>query len=571
MLIYFHKNKCRYERGQLAPFFILVLVVLVIMAMVTINLSKVAFIKTDSSNAADAGALAGGSVMASVFNSVAQANSQLEASYWEFYYLISIEFALAISIALILNVNLLNSDVNASSAISQACTEPCSAIPTGTIASILEMTVQEIFTGIFIALVAGIEVSIISFSIAQYYYYKSIRDSAKDGREQAILTAHRLALINSGIGSKLKDGSPPEDKELNQLIEDMRKDPEIQKRIDDYGWEALKRQIKNNYRKEFSKFIENLGSGKTYTYDWFDGQSRYHNVEVTVDTQEVNKFRTKITFMPWPVAAAALEVVSQAILRFAYAIGVGLLIPACICSLCEKMPLIGAACAACKYALCAVATALLAAGLVVNILEHTIMVGVKLVLLATVWAGMLPAFSVENDSPDLHVTLCWLDDIVHNRKFRVDTWQDHGEGNLGLWTPTYPQAHSYSVVDFRGMGSIYPPVFRHDASIIDVDSLAASTTPASTDPCAAKLAYVKDLEAQRDDLQGKADYLSGEADRLTQQARQLRSMNAIAAADKIDATVQSSYTGPATEAAKQAGTLTSNILKYKADNAECSY
>src|SRR3989338_7865986 len=116
MLTYFHKNKLRYEKGQLAPFFILILAVLIIMAMVTVNLSKVSFIKTDSSNAVDSGALAGGSVMANVFNGVASSNSAMEASYWEFYATISVSFVIALA--------------SLTSASSQACPSPCTAVAT---------------------------------------------------------------------------------------------------------------------------------------------------------------------------------------------------------------------------------------------------------------------------------------------------------------------------------------------------------------------------------------------------------------------------------------------------------
>ncbi|MBM3250496.1 MAG: hypothetical protein FJZ09_06650, partial [Candidatus Omnitrophica bacterium] len=68
MLRYFHQNKLRYNKGQVAPFFIVIIIVIIIMAMVTVNLSKVALIKTETSNAADAGAIAAGSAMASLFN-----------------------------------------------------------------------------------------------------------------------------------------------------------------------------------------------------------------------------------------------------------------------------------------------------------------------------------------------------------------------------------------------------------------------------------------------------------------------------------------------------------------------
>ena len=82
MFTFFHGNKYNYNKGQLTPYFIIVLVILIMMAMVTVNLGKVSLTKTDTANAADAGALAAGSVMANVFNQIAQANSQMEVSWY---------------------------------------------------------------------------------------------------------------------------------------------------------------------------------------------------------------------------------------------------------------------------------------------------------------------------------------------------------------------------------------------------------------------------------------------------------------------------------------------------------
>src|SRR3989338_299641 len=113
MLTYFHNHKLRYEKGQLAPFFILILVTLIVMAMVTVNLSKVAFIKTDSSNAVDSGALAAGSAMANLFNTVASSNSQMETQYWAGYVSIQSMFITALGYL--------------DFAMALACPSPCSA------------------------------------------------------------------------------------------------------------------------------------------------------------------------------------------------------------------------------------------------------------------------------------------------------------------------------------------------------------------------------------------------------------------------------------------------------------
>lgn len=59
MFIFFAENKANYSKGQIFPFVIAALAILITMAMITANLGRVAIFKTDVSNAADAGALAG--------------------------------------------------------------------------------------------------------------------------------------------------------------------------------------------------------------------------------------------------------------------------------------------------------------------------------------------------------------------------------------------------------------------------------------------------------------------------------------------------------------------------------
>jgi hypothetical protein len=67
---YFIKHK-----GQVSIFFIAMIATLITISFVTINIGKTAKDKTHSDNAADGGALSGGSVMAYGFNYVAHANA----------------------------------------------------------------------------------------------------------------------------------------------------------------------------------------------------------------------------------------------------------------------------------------------------------------------------------------------------------------------------------------------------------------------------------------------------------------------------------------------------------------
>ncbi len=62
----FSQNRAKYNQGQIFPFTVAVIVVIIILVAITVNLGQLAIYKTDVSNAADAGALAGASVLSGV-------------------------------------------------------------------------------------------------------------------------------------------------------------------------------------------------------------------------------------------------------------------------------------------------------------------------------------------------------------------------------------------------------------------------------------------------------------------------------------------------------------------------
>ncbi|MFC1646549.1 pilus assembly protein TadG-related protein, partial [Candidatus Omnitrophota bacterium] len=62
------------RRGQVFPFFVLILVVIIIATMAYVNLSQVDTHKIDTMNAADAAALAGASSLAQAANGIADIN-----------------------------------------------------------------------------------------------------------------------------------------------------------------------------------------------------------------------------------------------------------------------------------------------------------------------------------------------------------------------------------------------------------------------------------------------------------------------------------------------------------------
>ncbi|MDP1853268.1 MAG: pilus assembly protein TadG-related protein [Candidatus Omnitrophota bacterium] len=75
--------RLRYRSGQVTPFMIAVIVVLIMAMMVAVNLGKVGLTKTNTGNAADAGALAGATIHNNTLNALVDINSQMAESYVE--------------------------------------------------------------------------------------------------------------------------------------------------------------------------------------------------------------------------------------------------------------------------------------------------------------------------------------------------------------------------------------------------------------------------------------------------------------------------------------------------------
>ncbi|MFH0763273.1 MAG: Tad domain-containing protein [Candidatus Omnitrophota bacterium] len=447
----FHQNKFRYEKGQIAPLLILVMVILIIMAMATVNLSKVSTDKTNSANSVDAGGLAAGSVMANVFNGIAVSNSQLEASYWEFFASVSVAFALA-------NMNLskastaaAEASASAASAAGSACGSPCSAAKTASkaakSATQAAASVSKLMTDI-----KSIRVAVIAFTIAQEYFYLNIRKMAEEGRDNAVKMGHRFSFINAGISTRLP----------NVITEGT-------------SW--------NKSRKDFSRFIDGLESEESYQFEWKDGQNRQHFVKSKVEIDPVDTFALKVTVLPMPAEVALLTrilsyaTIAKTALESAaksYSSAAGLLSTACRCKMCCKPDNPG--CCACKNLYCAKGAAALKSGISANQQAITSLSSIPGLLIASL-AGLLPGPTLTDSSGALGAIwpICWIEDVIHNRKVKVDSWQGHGQLDIGFWRFLYPQIHSFSKIDFTGQGQIHAPDPRHDASIIQTDKIGGQT------------------------------------------------------------------------------------------------
>jgi len=494
MLKFFYKNKSRYEKGQVAPYFIVLIVVIIIMAMVTVNLSKVALIKTETSNAADAGAIAAGSAMASLFNSLAQANSYMITAYEEFYVEVSVLFAEALVYLISAHTSVttaVTALTTAQTELDAALTEISSAegyaypIPGVALAetyaaiasvgaamaamgeAVAAMAAAITSLGSFIETMYSILISVTAFWGAQWYIYCNLRDVAEEGRYSTLKMGHGYAFSNSGTAGKLTDSQ------------------------------------KDNFEDFTDAISDDDTPAETYTYSWSDGQGRGHSVTTNVTTQLLDHFQLQVTVLPFPVEEAdliaiivmgnALETtittvkanivrleIEMAIVEILLWIAVVLLGVAQVCEACSKNPY----CAACWVIASTAAEVLLAVadgmvadaaaevGVSIGTLTATYATFIALyAMIAAAWAGLLPGYVVDSYSCEDAWTwiICWIDEVVHDRLVTVSCSQGHGGGDYGFWQTSYPSTYSAATVNFQGNGDIYEPVLRHDASIISVE------------------------------------------------------------------------------------------------------
>ena len=81
-----HFKKGSNLSGQITPFLLIILVILIIAGIATVNIGRVSLDKTCSANAADAGSLAAASAWSSAFNSLAEMNKSMKEYYDQGYY-----------------------------------------------------------------------------------------------------------------------------------------------------------------------------------------------------------------------------------------------------------------------------------------------------------------------------------------------------------------------------------------------------------------------------------------------------------------------------------------------------
>lgn len=90
------KNIFFRREGQIAPFMIAIIVVLIMALMVTVNIGKVGITKTNTANASDAGALAGSTTHANTLNALADTNTAMIAEYLAMQVMFLLPFTICI-------------------------------------------------------------------------------------------------------------------------------------------------------------------------------------------------------------------------------------------------------------------------------------------------------------------------------------------------------------------------------------------------------------------------------------------------------------------------------------------
>ena len=266
MFKYFSKNKCNTEKGQVASFFVALIVLVAVMALITVNIGKIGFIKTEASNAADAGALAAGSVMANTFNTFGRSNMDLENGYWDFLDFIYQALIHAVNSLTTAYIYTYFSEVDARLALQIACLDPCQAANLAFLASYkANLASLEIATVVIPIMEQVVRPTIIDFHDSQLSFYQDIRRTGEEGWCEAIKMGHKFAFRNSGIAEKLRD------------------------------------------RGRFTQFLDSFDCVQHYEYPWTDGQNRAHLVSVDVNIPPIDTYELKVTRNTYTQTIQALD------------------------------------------------------------------------------------------------------------------------------------------------------------------------------------------------------------------------------------------------------------------------
>lgn len=494
--------------------------------MITVNIGKVSLIKTHTSNSADAGALAAGSAMASIFNSLAVANQQLIDMTEAFRIALDYQYRKAYRYFYKSIENSVYANVLAGATLGVMYLSACAAIillaSPATLGALVALAYAYWYFAIrFKVRVKAIRALVEAWYEAMYEAYGNIRESISEAIPSAIQAGHQLSFANANISSK--------------LIEDPEKavGTSWDKTTDDY-----------------ENFFDSLGSSGSYTFSWRDGHNRAHSVTSNVSTADVvvydlghtekrsdqldDQFKWILNLIdaggilyglsfnqylkpinPLPTSINILDAAQNPSNLFSlsnydvtsiYRGGAGDMRSVYREMLRLDPPptdpqqwmgdkmggnMEGQSKRGILIYSCAVevvATAIAGIGRVVwkaawypNAWE---MAG-KTILWGLIWQAIVlgainpiikylldwtkdgirctKSFTSSSATDVGKRIICWIEEVEHNRKVSVSAVQSHQGRDLTLWQTDYPTVTSRAVSDFRGGGSIYLPSWEHSA------------------------------------------------------------------------------------------------------------
>lgn len=422
-----------FKKGQLAPFFIAVILIIIIAALITVNIGEISRSKTYSSNATDASALAAASILAHAFNYAAKANVYLEENYENFKEEADKHFdhAWPFIIEAIRETEVLIE------VIGTGCTEAnglCAAL------KLIPPIIQKL--SCFKAEIDLLYEEIVP-DYHRYNLYKIIRekihddyDNQNDFYTNALVAAHKFSFQNSGIRVKLKEDGPGNDSKV-----------------------VFERFVRSGIN------IRSVRNGQEKAYSWLDGQQRSHRVSTKIEIDPIRTYRaikTKLSYREVMELLYESATYAQIAIDHLY-LAFGALSQGCRWDMCCP-PEEEECCPKCN------AFKAEALGYATSSLSNQ----------KRAWsAGMKAQEGLEIDEEEQISTtkddfVVHIVDIVHNRQVKTYNTQEH-EGSRGqriaeLWETEYPLIESFSraTFNYRGGGSIYPQRPFHDAALLEV-------------------------------------------------------------------------------------------------------
>lgn len=470
MYIYLEENRNAYHKGQLTPFFIAILTILIIAIFVVINIGKIGMDRTYVSNTVDAGALAGASVMAGLYTSLAETKESMIKS-WETWLSFSYLSSMAQLWSYFMTIKKLIKEAQEQGrfaiifmgygiiAAMQCMSLNCEKCPWQlTMVYGIGMTGAMTFLGWGRSNLAyaqeyaegmpefidSLKTALHEWWDAMHENYQTLKASVKETWEAAIEYSYKLAWINSGISSKMTD------EQSDEFSDWISEDPEE-------GWPS---------------FVTDP------TYDWQDPSARDHTAHVHVEIDEPTTYIWKVTDLNKPELdmlwdhsrAEAVDLIGNisdakndyynAILGLMTSMIAGI-IGWATCNCCDD-------CSSwvqvvfCIIFYAAEILYVLGIGVAIEEVVHALVSPIPDALdnideieddLDEIANGMALNRTVTNPAVYGDEVLCWLDAMPHDHRVFVSTWQEHEGKDYSLWDVDYPKLEASAMAEFGGATS----------------------------------------------------------------------------------------------------------------------